>query len=267
VEVTFSYTQSDSVTGSGTINPFVFNDGGGNINFSATPMPPAIVVNPVPGSTPPGFVGAQTVQSGNSNEGNTLVGLTFSGSALATGTRGFEVFTMEIPLRFVPKVTQVPDVSDYNWNVTYGDSPSDGVDTVSTSMRFAMYMSRDDVVNAAETPSTFQRYTQQNHTFGAGANSFTNTHTSSGAIKDATDAGDPQGTDAAGRDLAFYFGWRDQGALTSGAVLVNEFTIGGLLNTNDASLTRIIPEPGSFGLAVIGVVALAAAFRLRRAHR
>ncbi len=125
-----------------------------------------------------------------------------------------------------------------------------------------MWLSRDDVIDAADTANTFQRYTQQNLSFVAGPDAFVNTDISSTAIKDATDAGDPAGTDAAGRPLAFYFGWRDTGGLTSGAVLINDFTIGGLLNTNDASL-RLIPEPGTIALACFGALGLAFAARRR----
>jgi hypothetical protein len=265
--VTFSYTQSDTATGAGFIAPFLYDDGGGNIAFGATAMPSAVVVNPVPGMTPPGFVGAQTVQSGASNEPNTLVGLTFAGSVTAFGTRGINVYSMQIPLRFVPKVTQVPDTHDYTWSVTYGDSPANGIDAVTTSLRYALYMSRDDVVDAAETPNTFQRYTQSNATFGAGPNVLINTQTSSAAIKDATDAGNPAGVDAAGRDLAFYYGWRDQGALNSGAILIDEFTIGGLLNADEASLQFVIPEPSAVATAVAGLLSMLGLAALRRRSR
>jgi len=260
-QVTFTYTQTDTATGAGTIAPFVFDDGGGNISFSATAMPAAIVFNPQPGLTPAGFVGAQNTLAGGSNEPNTMVGLTWTGFATATGTRGTDIYQMSIPIKFVPKVTQAPDSNDYNWNVTYGDAPNS--DTVSTSMRFQMMLSRDTVIDALETADTFQRYTQLNHTFAAGPDAFSNTDTTTTAIKDATDpAGNPQGVDAAGRDLAFYFGWRDQGALTTGAVLINDFTVGGLLNTDDASL-RLIPEPGSIALACLGALGLAYAARRR----
>ena len=255
--VNFSYTQTDSATGAGTIAAFTFNDGGGDIQFAATPLPAAVVVNPVPGQTPAGFVGAQTAQAGSANEADAAVGLTFSGSVQATGTRGSNSYTIQIPLVFAPKQTQTPDVNDYTWNVTYGDSPAAGIDTVSSSMRFAMWFSRDTVIDAAETPDTFQRYTQQEHTFVAGQDSFSNTDTTNSNIKDATDSGNPAGVDAAGRPLAFYWGWRDRGALTSGAVLVDNFTVGGLLIADEATLT-LVPEPSAIGaLALAGLLALA----------
>jgi MYXO-CTERM domain-containing protein len=265
--VTFSYTQTDSATGAGTIGAFTYNDGGGNINFGPTAMPAALVVNPNPGLTPAGFIGAQTTAGGNSNEPNSLVGLVWSGSVLATGTRGGNTYTMQIPLRFVTEVNQSPaDLNDYTWNVTYGDNAPTN-DTSSTSMRFMMLLSRDTVIDATETANTFQRYTQQNHTFAAGVlDSFTNTDTSSAAVKDATDAGAPAGTDAAGRDLAFYFGWRDQGALSSGAILINNMTVGGLLNTDDASLV-LVPEPGSVTIAIGGLASLALVGLRRRRRR
>jgi hypothetical protein len=258
-QTTFTYTQSDSAIGSGTIAPFSFDDGGGPINFSATPMPAAIVISPV--AAPAGYVGAQNAQAGAANEANTAVGLTWSGFAIATGTRGTDIYQMTIPLVFAPEVNQTPDTNDYNWNVTYGDDAA--ADAASTSMRFAMWLSRDTTIDATETANTFQRYTQLNHTFAAGApDSFTNTDTSTTAIKDATDAGAPAGTDAAGRDLAFYFGWRDQGALNAGAILINDFTVGGIINTDDASL-RLIPEPGTIALACMGALGLAFALKRR----
>ena len=115
-------------------------------------------------------------------------------SVTALGTRGSSVYTMQIPLAYVPKQTQTPaDTHDYTWSVLHGDSSA--FDVSGAGFRFAMYMSRDDVVDGAETGNTFQRYTQQTLTFAAGVqDNFTNTHTSSGAIKDATDpAGAPAG--------------------------------------------------------------------------
>ena len=66
--VNFTYTQNDFAVGSGTIGAFSFDNGGGPINFTATPMPASTVVNPVPGATPAGFVGAMNAQTGASNE-------------------------------------------------------------------------------------------------------------------------------------------------------------------------------------------------------
>ncbi len=251
VVVNFNYTQTDSTTGSGTIAPFLYNDGGGDISFSLTPMPSALVFNPVPGSTPAGFVGAMNAQSGGANEANTAVGLIWSGSVVANGMRGVDSFTMLIPLVFSSKVTQAPtDTNDYNWNVAFGDSPANGVDAASSALRFAFFFGRDNIVDAVETPNTFQRYTQQNFTFVAGVQeSFTNTDTTTASIKDATDAGAPAGTDAAGLDLAFYYAYRDTGALSAGAILVDTFAVGGLLNTNEASLTQV-PEPSASLLAL-----------------
>lgn len=241
--VNFTYTQSNATTRSGSIAPFTFM----GHDFAATPMPAAAILNPTAG-TPASFVGSISAQAGNSNEANQAVGLLFSGAVTATSSDGFLI---DIPLLFVPQQIQAPDSNDYTWNVLFGDSVPDGVDTVSTSMRFAMWLSRDDVIDAAETPDTFQRYTQVNHTFGAGPNSFTNTDTTTTPIKDATDGGAPAGVDAAGRDLAFYFGWRDQGALTSGTILIDEFTVGGLLDANEGTL-RPVPEPSSALLILAG---------------
>ena len=252
--VDFNYSQTAASTGSGSILPFSFM----GHNFTATAMPAPLVINPNPG-TPAGFVGSIDAQAGNSNETNEAVGLLWSGFVTALSTDGFLI---DIPLQFVPKEIQNPDINDYTWNVVFGDSPTLGVDAVSSSLRFAMWLSRDDVINGAETPDTFQRYTQANQTFTAGEDIFTNTDTSTAPLKDATDAGAPAGVDAAGRDLAFYWGWRDQGALSSGAILVDEFTVGGLLNADEATL-RQVPEPSTTLLIAMGLSALAARRRRR----
>ncbi|HEV8603815.1 MAG TPA: PEP-CTERM sorting domain-containing protein [Tepidisphaeraceae bacterium] len=255
----FTYTQTDATTGAGVIAPFIIGSAGGDINFAATPLPSAVVINPGPGQ----FVGLQTVAAGNSNESNGAIGLTWSGFVTATGTRGTDIYTVQIPLKFVPKVTQSPDINDYTWNVIFGDNSVGGQDTVSTaSPRFGMWYSRDDVIDALETANTFQRYTQQNNAFVVGQDVLTNTDLTTTAIKDATDSGNPAGVDAAGRDLAFYFGWRDQGTMTPvpPVFTVDTFTVGGMLNPDPATL---IPEPGSL-LALAGA-AMLGMMRRRRA--
>jgi hypothetical protein len=263
---TFTYTQSDSSTGSGTIQPFNYDpgDGQGPIAFGSTAMPAAAVFNPNTALTPAGYVGAITAQALAGNESNAAVGLLFNGTVQATGTRNGTTYTINIPLVFAPKVTQTPtDTNDYNWNIAYGDNPTAaGVDTTSTSMRFATWLNRDTVIDAADTSNTYQRYTQDNKTFVAGQDSFTNTDTTTAPIKDASDSGAPAGTDAEGRALEFYFGWRDQGALTTGAVLVDNFTVGGLLNPDPNSLTPPTPEPTALGM--LAAVALAGCARRRR---
>jgi hypothetical protein len=247
--VDFNYTQSDSTTGVGTIGAFV----AGGHTFNALAMPSATVFNPNVGLTPVGFVGAQTLANGISNEANTAVGLLWSGTVTAISTDGFLI---DIPLVFVPKQIQAPtDLNDYTWNITWGDSAANGVDTISTALRFAMYYSRDDVIDAVETANTFQRYTQNNLTFTAGQNTFTNSANSVNVlIKDAQDAGNPAGNDAVGRNLSFYWGWRDTGAISQGAILIDDFAVGGLLNADESTL-RPVPEPGSATL-LLGSAAL-----------
>jgi hypothetical protein len=106
VSTTFTYKQTDAATGSGTISGFVVHAEGGDITFAPTPMPSALVINPGTGQ----FVGKQTVQSGNSNEPNSATGLVWNGSVLAIGTRGSEIYTVQIPL-VCAKVTQSPDTT------------------------------------------------------------------------------------------------------------------------------------------------------------
>ena len=265
VPVNFSFTQTDASTGSGQVSAFTYDDGGGPINFAATPMPAATVVNPATGQ----YVGQQSTASNSGDENNTAVGLTWSGSVTATGTRGANTYKITIPLRFIAKQTQTPtDTNDYNWNVAFGDNPAGGNDAVSSAnLRMAMWLSRDTTVDSnTDTANLFQRYTQLTHAFVAGQDTFTNADTgsttiSTTAVKDAQDGGDPQGTDAVGRDLAFYFGWRDQGGLNSGSVLVDTFQVGGLLDADTATIT-LVPEPS--GLLACGGLGLLAAARRRR---
>jgi hypothetical protein len=253
--VNFSYTQSDATTGSGSIAPFTLL----GHNFTATPLPSATVFNPNIG-TPAGFVGTIDAQSLGSDEPNEAVGLLFNGSVTATATDGS---TIQIPLKFVPAQLQTPtNTNDYTWTVLYGDSPANGDDAVSSALRFAFYLGRDTVIDATDTPNTFQRYTQDNKTFLTGVQDvFTNTDTTTAPIKDAMDAGDPQGTDAVGLPLAFYFGYRDTGAITSGTILVDSFAVGGLLNADDTTLV-VVPEPSSALLVLTG-----SALLLRRRRR
>ncbi len=253
--VSFNYTQTDFSTGAGTIAPFSFN----GHNFTATNLPAATVVNPGgAGLTPAGFVAAINAQSLNANESNAAAGLLFSGLVTATSTDGFAI---DIPLVFVSKQTQTPtDTNDYNWNVAFGDNatgtPTNDINGV--GFRFAFYLGRDSVVDNTETANMFQRYTQEVKTFVAAQDNFTNTDTTTTAIKDAEDpAGAPLGTDAAGRDLAFYYGYRDGGTLGAGQrFLVDTFTVGGALNATDGSL-RAVPEPSTALLAFAGLGALA----------
>src|SRR3954462_6734376 len=156
VATTFSYTQTDATTGSGVIAGFTIQAVGGDIVFTPTAMPATVVSNPGTGI----YVGRQTVAGGASNEPNSMPGLVWSGSVTATGTRGTDVYTVQIPLKFVPKVLQSPDSNDYNWLVSFGDDATTA-DVVSTTQapRFEMLYSRDAVIDATETPNTFQRYT------------------------------------------------------------------------------------------------------------
>lgn len=249
---TFSYNQSDATTGTGAIAPFSFS----GHDFTATPLPAATVFSPGAVAAPSGFVGSITAQAGGANEANQALGLLWTGVVTATATDGA---TVQIPLVFAPKQTQTPtDLNDYQWNITYGDSAANGIDTVITAARFAMLLSRDTTIDAAETANTFQRYTQQTQNFVAGQDNLSNTDITTTAIKDATDpAGAPAGTDAAGRDLAFYWAWRDGGTLNAGgAILVDQYNVSGLLQVNEASL--VVPEPTTVALMLGGLGALVA---------
>jgi hypothetical protein len=255
----FTYNQDSATVGSGTIAGFSFN----GHDFPAMNMPAATVVSPGAIAAPAGFVGSMTAQALGSNEPNSSVGLLWTGTVTATATDGA---TIQIPLVFAQKVTQATDVSDYQWSVTFGDSPANGIDAAITAPRFAMYFSRDTTIDATDTANQFQRFTQlntQNFVLGTGE-TYVNTQTTTTAIKDATDpTGAPLGTDAAGRDLAFYYGWRDGGTLNAGgAILVDQFNVGGLLEVNEASL--IVPEPTTTAL-VIGGLAAVIAIRRRKA--
>jgi hypothetical protein len=255
--VNFSWNQSDATTGSGTIAPFTL----AGHDFTATTMPAPTVLSPG-GAAPSGFVSRIIAQAGAANEANNAAGLLWSGFVTATATDGA---TVQIPLVFAPKQNQldttVPGGSDYHWSISYGDSPTDGVDTVGTGFRFAMLLNRDTTIDAVETPNTFQRYTQQTQNFVAGQDNLSNTDITTATIKDATDSGNPAGTDAAGRNLEFYWAWRDGGTLNAGgAILVNDFNVSGLLVPDQ---TTLVPEPGTTALGILGVASLFA-FRRRK---
>lgn len=255
--VNFSYSQSDATTGSGTISGFTYQ----GRTFNSLSMPAATVFSP--GAAPAGYVGSIVAQSGAANEANQAVGLLWSGMVTATATDGS---TININLRFVPKVIQTPtDINDYQWGVSYGDNPGLGNDVSGTGFRFAMYLSRDTTIDAAETPNTFQRYTQLTQSFVGGVqDNFTNADTTNTAIKDAMDGGNPAGTDAVGRNLEFYWAWRDGGTLPGGtSILVDQFNVSGLLEADELSFVAV-PEPSTWALLGLGMAGLLGFNRRRK---
>ena len=254
---TFSYNQSDATTGAGTISAFSF----AGHDFPAMNMPAATVFSPGTIAAPVGFVGSQTSPTGTPNEANTAVGLLWTGTVTATATDGA---TIQIPLVFAPKVTQSPtDTSDYQWSISYGDSPANGIDAVVPAARFAMYFNRDTTIDGAETANQFQRYTQATLNLVAGQDTLSNTDNSvNTTLREATDGGAPLGTDAVGRDLQFYYGWRDGGTMNvGGAILIDQFNVGGVLQVNEASL--VVPEPTT-GLLILGGLGAFVALRRRK---
>lgn len=258
----FTYTQTDKTTGSGTISGFTAN----GINFSATAMPAATVNDPGGAATPAAYVGSISgfAQPGDDTTyaSANAVSLRWSGTVNAFGTDGVNNFMVPISLTFLPfaqnsgmnAVGSAVAGSDYGWLVNYGDDPTAGVDTISTSApRVAAYFGIEAFPN-------YQRWTQNNPAFTAGQQTFSNTVARDGTtpIRDADDpnaSGQPTPPSASDRPLAFAWAWRDQGALSQGSILVNDIRFDGYFWVDETAITPV-PEPGTVGMVLLGTLIL-----------
>ena len=279
---TFSYTQTDNVTGAGTIAaPAPTNFGGVTITWSATAMPAASVRDPA-GAGAAGAVGGWDAEEGNSGGNGRDVALYWNASTLTTsgasvaepllvtlsgsGDDG-NTYSVSLSLVFFGDLVQNDENfpgwgnNDYRWSIEYGDvlgtNPEGNPRTgIWLSPTFA------NVAIADGGGGRQQRYTQNANDLNG---ILTNTDTTSGAEKDAIDRNaDNAGgaTGAIGQPLEFGFGWRDDGSLTGGPVLIDSFQVEGLLEFDEGAIV-LIPEPGTFSLLGLAGVALVF-FRRRR---
>ncbi|MBL50168.1 MAG: hypothetical protein CMP28_14645 [Roseibacillus sp.] len=271
---TFSYTQTDSSTGSGTIAaPAPSNFGGVTITWAATAMPAASVRDPA-GAGAAGAVGGWDAEEGDNGGNGRDVALYWNSSPLTTsagsvpaplsvnltgsGSDG-NTYGVTIPLVFFGD-NVLPDENfpgwgnnDYRWSVTYGDVLGTNPEG---SPRTGMWLSPTFALTLGGRQ---QRYTQNS---AALTGILTNTDTTSGAEKDAFDQnGNTSATAAIGQPLEFGFGWRDNGSLTGGPVLIDSFRVEGLLQVDEDAIF-LVPEPGAFSL--LGLAGIALFVRRRR---
>ena len=252
---TFDYTQIDSSTGSGTIAaPAASILNGVTITWTETQMPQASVRDPSGSGSPGGAVGGFNTQVGNNGGNGQDVAIYWNSSPLTTigastaepirvdilgsGSDG-HTYTVSVPLVFFGD-NVLPDenfpgwgTNDYRWSLDYGDILGTNPQG---SPRTAMWLSPTFALTEGGRQ---QRYTQNS---AALSGILTNTDTSSGAEKDAFDQnGNTSATAAIGQPLEFGFGWRDNGSLTGGPVLVDNFSVQGLLEFDETSITRVTP--------------------------
>jgi hypothetical protein len=277
---TFSYTQTDNVTGAGTIAaPAPTNFGGVTITWSATAMPAASVRDPA-GAGAAGAVGGWDAEEGNSGGNGRDVALYWNASTLTTsgasvaeplsvnlsgsGDDG-NIYSVSLSLVFFGD-NVLPDEhiagwgnNDYRWSIEYGDVLGTNPEG---NPRRAIWLS-PTFANVAVVDGgggRAQRYTQNNATL---AGILTNTDTTSGAEKDAFDQnGNTTQFAAIGQPLEFGFGWRDNGSLTGGPVLIDSFHVEGILEFDEGAIV-LIPEPSTFSLLGLAGVVLVF-FRRRR---
>jgi hypothetical protein len=147
--------------------------------------------------------------------------------------------------------------NDYRWSIEYGDVLGTNPEG---DPRTAMWFSP---TFAREVGGRQQRYTQNsNDLIGV----LTNTDMTTGGEKDAIDRNEGNAggaTGAIGQPLEFGFGWRDNGSLTGGPVLIDSFQVEGLLEFDEGAIV-LIPEPGTFSLLGLAGVALVFSRRRRR---
>ena len=252
---TFDYTQADSLTGSGTIAaPAESIVGGVTITWTETQMPQASVRDAAGSGSLGGAVGGFNTQVGNNGGNGEDVAIYWNSSALTTsgastaepvsvdilgsGSDG-NSYSVAVPLVFFGD-NVLPDenfpgwgTNDYRWRLEYGDilgtNPEGGP-------RTAMWLSPTFALTVGGRQ---QRYTQNS---AALTGMLSNTDTTSGAEKDAFDQnGNTTATAAIGQPLEFGFGWRDNGSLTGGPVLVDNFNVQGLLEFDEADIALVNP--------------------------
>ena len=273
---TFDYTQTDSVTGSGTIAaPADSVVGGVTINWTDTAMPAAFVRDPAGVGSPGGAVGGFDEKAGDVGDNGEDVALYWNATADIAGAKspltvmisgsGSDGNAYQLPIDLVFFGDNVlPDENfagwgnnDYRWSLEYGGNGVTG------NPRTAIFLSPSwaDVPVPDGGGDRQQRYTQNDNELGGGI--LVNTDTTSGAEKDAFDQnGNTTQFAAIGQPLEISFGWRDRNDI-SGAVLVDNFNFQGLLEYDPANAT-IVPEPSTFLLAVLGILGAAMMYRRRR---
>ena len=271
---TFSYTQTDNVTGAGTIAaPAPTNFGGVTITWGATAMPAASVRDPA-GAGAAGAVGGWDAEEGNNGGNGRDLAIYWNASTLTTSAASVaeplsvnlsgsgddgNTYSASLTLVFFGD-NVLPDEhiagwgnNDYRWSVDYGDVLGSNPEG---SPRTGMWLSPTFALTVG---GRAQRYTQNS---AALTGILTNTDTSSGAEKDAFDQnGNTTATAAIGQPLEFGFGWRDNGSLTGGPVLIDSFQVEGILEFDEGTIA-LIPEPGTFSL--LGLAGVALFFRRRR---
>ena len=271
---TFSYTQTDVSTGSGTIAaPANSNFGGVDITWTPTAMPAAWVFDPTGAGSAGGAVGGWNAQTGSGAENDQDVRLYWNETADIAGAKSIVTvvingtgsngssYELPIELKFFGD-NVLPDEhftgwgnNDYQWSLEYGGNGVTG--TPRTGIWLSPTWAPQAI--AAGGGNRNQRYTQNQNELGGGI--LTNTDTSSGAEKDAFDQdGNTTQFAAIGQPLEIGFGWRDRESV-SGTVLVDNFNFRGLLEYDDAN---IVPEPSTFLLAALGMLGAAMMRRRRR---
>jgi hypothetical protein len=252
---TFDYTQTDSLTGSGTIAPPGQSTVGGvTITWSPTVMPQASVRDPSGSGSAGGAVGGFNAQEGNNGGNGRDVAIYWNASTLSisgastaepvsveilgSGSDG-NSYSVRVPLVFFGD-NVLPDEhfpgwgnNDFHWNLEYGDILGTNPEG---SPRTSMWLSPTFALTVG---GRAQRYTQNTNAL---TGVLINTDTSSGAEKDAFDQnGNTVATAAIGQPLEFGFGWRDRGSVTGGPVLVDNFNVQGLLEFDEANIALVNP--------------------------
>ena len=253
---TFNYTQTDSLTGSGTIAaPAQSIVDGVTITWSQTAMPQASVRDAAGAGSPGGAVGGFNAKAGGSAGNGADVAIYWNTSALSTsgasapepvsvdilgsGSDG-KSYSMAVALVFYGDHVQSDEDfpgwgrNDFRWSLEYGDILGTNPDgSPDGNPRTSIWLSP---TFAKTLGGEQQRYTQNTNAL---IGQLSNTDTTTSHEKDAYDKTREDRSAAIGQPLEIGFGWRDKGGIINGPVLVDNFNFQGLLEYKLANVTVI----------------------------
>jgi|GEM_PF-3577548 len=215
--VDFSYTQTDVLTGSGTLTADINIAGGpGTLTFTGALPTAAVSQNDSGYAVPAGAVGYITTADGGNPGIDNGVHVGLNGTVTMSATSGSDTYTIDVPLTMVGGLP---------WSYNYSTFDDPGVVDVTGNPRLSGWPGDNEHGH---------RHTGQNRTFAAGQDN-----------QSISMSGGGLGGNANGDDLGFTAGIRD-GSFNC-PIFVDDLTFGGQIEADGGTLLRnggsITPDP------------------------